>query len=60
FFKEKEREREGERERKRERKREKAHLSSSPEQPCAVITFSLPPPINALGHHRVPLVETKP
>ncbi|CAN7024419.1 unnamed protein product, partial [Brassica oleracea var. botrytis] len=47
-------------ERERERKREKAHLSSSPEQPCAVITFSLPPPINALGHHRVPLVETKP
>ncbi|CAN7076869.1 unnamed protein product, partial [Brassica oleracea var. botrytis] len=57
FFKERERERE----RKRERKREKAHLSSSPEQPCAVITFSLSPPSSATkGHHRVPLVETKP
>ncbi|KAF3541864.1 hypothetical protein F2Q69_00019932 [Brassica cretica] len=40
-------ERKKERERGR-RGREKAHLSSSPEQPCAVITFSSSPPINTL------------
>ncbi|KAF3512046.1 hypothetical protein F2Q69_00002136 [Brassica cretica] len=40
-------EKERERERRR-RRRKKAHMSSSPEQPCAVTTFSLPPPINTL------------
>ena len=47
-------ERERERKRERRRRREKAHLSSSLEQPCAVITFSLPPPINTLGNRRKP------
>ncbi|KAF2593171.1 hypothetical protein F2Q70_00042866 [Brassica cretica] len=59
------REREKERERERKRERKKAHLSSSPEQPCAVITFSLPPPINALDeavdtNHQSNGARTKP